>query len=119
MNPVLKEIIKSLRDNWQEWEYCGDEDVEHKYIHMLTNKKSTIGIYIARGGKRPPFALDAFKDHMGFRVSSSFRCNLGFFAKRRLTKAMEFCIAKIIAKKLEPEHGEPVGKAIRHLDLED
>jgi len=119
MNAVLKEIIKSLRENWQEWQYISEEDVEHKYVHILIDKKSKIRTYMARGGKRPQFALDAAKDQTGFSVESSFRCNLGFFASRRLTKAMEFCISKIIAKKLEPEHGEPVGKAIRHLDLED
>jgi len=113
MDLVIKEIIKSLRENWQEWEYSIEKNSEYKLIHKLVHKKTEIGMFT---GTRDNCSEDK---NTAFCGDSSFRCKLGFFSRRRLLKAMEFCIAKIIAKKLEPEHGTIVEKAIRHLDLED
>lgn len=112
MNLVIKEIIKSLRENWQEWEYTLVEDLRYRELHKLVHKRSIIGVFTGRPTSR-------IYNGAGLCERSSFKCELGFFAKRRLTKAIEFCISKIIAKKLEPEKGEEVGPAIRHLDLED
>ena len=114
MNPVLKEIIKSLRDNWQEWEYTITDDLLHKDIHWLIHKRFGIKIYITRRRRN---LLN--NESTEFADSSLFRCAIGFWSGRKLTKAMEFCIAKIIAKKLEPEKGEIVEKPVRHLDLDD
>ena len=116
MNAVLKEIIKSLRENWQEWEYTVYEDDTHHEIHKLSNDASGIKMFMARRGKR---LLYPEPNKTGFYRESSFRYELGFWTTRAVNKSMMLCISKIIASNLKPEKNEVVGKAIRHLDLDE